>query len=251
MNVLIRQEIIKLLKKKSTFIFPVLIILTMLGTVLLMKQQKDIYAISDALNKMFNAPVVIALIMITVSSSIISMESQFGTLRILLYRKYSRFQVLSSKWIVLCLYSLILYSISIIMSLIIVYFFFPYFSFSNGNIQSLLLNIVGDFISLWFIISLVLMIATFINNSGIAVSIGTVFYLSTYIIGSLYMNLIQQWEFLKWGPLNMFLLTDQLQYERLVSPLTKLTTSQLLFGNLFYLLLFLIIGQIAFAQKKV
>lgn len=249
MNVLIRQEIIKLLKKKSTFIFPVFIIMTMLGTVLLMKQQKDIYAISDALNKMFNAPVVIVLIMITVSSSIISMESQFGTLRILLYRKYSRFQVLSSKWIVLCLYSLILYSISIIMSLIIVSFFFP--SFSNGNIQSLLLNIIGDFISLWFIISLVLMIATFINNSGIAVSIGTVFYLSTYIIGSLYMNLIQQWEFLKWGPLNMFLLTDQLQYERLVSPLTKLTTSQLLFGNLFYLLLFLIIGQIAFAQKKV
>lgn len=251
MNVLIKQELIKLLKKKSTFIFPIFIILTMLCTVFLMKQQSTIYTVSDALNKMFNAPTVIVLIMVIVSSSIISMESQYGTLRPLLYRKYSRFQVLSSKWIILCLYSLVLYSISIITSLIISYSLFPTFHLSNGTIHSLFLNVMGDFISLWFIISLVMMIATFINNSGIAVSIGTVFYLSTYIIGSLYMNLIQQWELLKWGPLNMFLLTDQLQYERLVSPLTKLTTSQLLFGNIFYLLLFLVLGQIAFAKKKV
>ncbi|HFD3535142.1 TPA: ABC transporter permease, partial [Enterococcus faecium] len=118
----------------------------------------------------------IVFIMIAAASTIISMEAQYGTLKNLLYRKYSRGEILVSKWITLVIYSVYLYLLAIIVTVLMKLILFPSISFtekvSTGQtlIQSLFTYTLGSYIGLWLILSLVLMIACFINSSGASIS---------------------------------------------------------------------------------
>ena len=74
---------------------------------------------------------------------------------------------------------------------------FPSISFtekvSTGQtlIQSLFTYTLGSYIGLWLILSLVLMIACFINSSGASISAGIVFYFASSIISGILIALIQ------------------------------------------------------------
>ena len=68
--------------------------------------------------QLFSATSWIVFIMIAAASTIISMEAQYGTLKNLLYRKYSRGEILVSKWITLVIYSVYLYLLAIIVTVL-------------------------------------------------------------------------------------------------------------------------------------
>ncbi|RIM60914.1 ABC transporter permease, partial [Staphylococcus xylosus] len=58
-------------------------------------------------------------LMIIQASTIITMEFHYGTIKNLLYRNYSRTSIIISKIISLVIYSLIIFAISIVISLIL------------------------------------------------------------------------------------------------------------------------------------
>ena len=168
MTLLIKQELFKLIKKKSTAVLSVLLVALLIGTALLAKKYTTIIDPVEMTAQLFSATSWIVFIMIAAASTIISMEAQYGTLKNLLYRKYSRGEILVSKWITLVIYSVYLYLLAIIVTVLMKLILFPSISFtekvSTGKtlIRSLFTYTSGSYISLWQILSLVLMIACFI-----------------------------------------------------------------------------------------
>ncbi|MBX4224151.1 ABC transporter permease, partial [Enterococcus faecium] len=195
--------------------------------------------------QLFSATSWIVFIMIAAASTIISMEAQYGTLKNLLYRKDSRGEILVSKWITLVIYSVYLYLLAIIVTVLMKLILLTSISFtekvSNGQtlIQSLFTYTLGSYIGLWLILSLVLMIACFINSSGASISAGIVIYVASSIITGILSALIQKWEWIKWNPISMLNLQNQIGNEEIMKQLTHLSTNQMLFGNLAYIVLFL------------
>lgn len=257
MILLIKQEIFKLTKKKSTAIASLMLVLLLIATGILTKKYSDTIAPDIMFTSNFSASSWIVFIMIATSSSIISMESQYGTLKNLLYRKYYRGEVLISKWLTLVIYSVFLYLLATITSVIMKLVLFPSVGFmqtlDNGYtlLKSLVINISGNYVSLWLILSLVLMLACFINNSSIAISAGIIFYFSFSVISNFLTLAINKWDWIKWNPISMFTLQNQIGYEEHWKSITHLSTNQLLMGNIVYIIIFLGLGYVIFKKKNV
>ncbi|EME8219053.1 ABC transporter permease [Enterococcus faecium] len=257
MTLLVKQELFKLIKKKSTAVLSVLLVVLLIGTALLAKKYTTIIDPVEMTAQLFSATSWIVFIMIAAASTIISMEAQYGTLKNLLYRKYSRGEILVSKWITLVIYSVYLYLLAIIVTVLMKLILFPSISFtekvSTGQtlIQSLFTYTLGSYIGLWLILSLVLMIACFINSSGASISAGIVFYFASSITSGILIALIQKWEWIKWNPISMLNLQNQIGNEEIMKQLTHLSTNQMLFGNLAYIVLFLALGYLVFKRKNV
>ena len=100
----------------------------------------------------------------------------------------------------------------------------------NGQtlLKALMLNTLGSYIGLWLILSLVLMLACFINSSGAAISAGIVFYFASSIVSGILTAVIAKWEWVKWNPISMLNLQNQLGNEKIMEPLTHLSTNQFL-----------------------
>lgn len=257
MILLVKQELFKLTKKKSTFISPLLLVVLIIATGVLTKKYSGAIAPDTMFTSSFSGTSWIVFIMIATSSTIISMESQYGTLKNLLYRKYSRGEILASKWLTLAIYSVFLYIVATVTSIIVKIVLFPSISFTqtleNGQtlLKALMLNILGSYIGLWLILSLVLMLACFINSSGAAISVGIVFYFASSIISDILTAVITKWEWIKWNPVSMLSLQKQLGNEKIMEPLTHLSTNQLLIGNVLYIIIFLGLGYVVFNKKNV
>ncbi|MBA1435283.1 ABC transporter permease, partial [Bombilactobacillus bombi] len=119
MITLIKQESYKLLKRPSTKIFIVFMLVFQAIVGFYTRNYPQNIAPKDALTDNFYAPLLIAIFLISLGSTAITNEIQYGTLKTLLYRKYSYNQILISKWITLFLSTIILYFISIFSSIII------------------------------------------------------------------------------------------------------------------------------------
>ncbi|HAV0276448.1 TPA: ABC transporter permease, partial [Enterococcus faecium] len=61
----------------------------------------------------------------------------------------------------------------------------------------------------------------------------------------------QKWEWIKWNPISMLNLQNQIGNEEIMKQLTHLSTNQMLFGNLAYIVLFLALGYLVFKRKNV
>ncbi|HFU5892607.1 TPA: ABC transporter permease, partial [Enterococcus faecium] len=123
----------------------------------------------------------------------------------------------------------------------------------NGQtlLKPLMLNTLGSYIGLWLILSLVLMLACFINSSGAAISAGIVFYFASSIVSGILTAVIAKWEWVKWNPISMLNLQNQLGNEKIMEPLTHLSTNQLLMGNVVYIVIFLVLGYVVFKKKNI
>lgn len=257
MMLLVKQEMFKLIKKKSTVVLSILLVILIVAAAVLSNKYSDLINPDEMITQLFGATSWIVFIMIAAASTIIAMESQHGTLKNLLYRRYSRGQILASKWITLVLYSLYLYLLTIVTTLIAKLVLFPEISFtktlSSGQtmIEALATYTIGSYIGLWLILSLVLMLACFINSSGAAISAGIVFYFASSVISGLLFIAVEKWNWLKWNPISMLNLQNQIGNEEMMQQMTHLTTNQMILGNLVYIVLFLGLGYIVFKRKNV
>ena len=128
----IKQENFKLLKKRSTFIIPLIIIVLMTLQALLLKNYVPPKVL---LESNFGGAFWVTLLLIIQSSTIITMEFHYGTIKNILYRNSSRKNIILSKILILAIYSLIYFAITIVFSLILCAIFYHDISiFSNiGN----------------------------------------------------------------------------------------------------------------------
>lgn len=256
MLTLVKQETFKLLKKKSTPIISILLTIFIFGVAIISKMNPKIFGAKDLFVGGFGATFFIVMIMVASASTIVAMESQFGTIKDLLYRKYSRGAVLSSKWLTVFIYSIYLNVLVIVASIVAKLIFLPDLSFAEkvGDqmiIGALTTSLAGNFVNLWLIISLVLLLASAFNSSGASIAAGIGFYFLTSILSGIQILVITKWDWVKWNPLNMMNLSNQLSAGKPFEALTHLTTNQLIWGNLGYTAVFLFLGYLVFKRKNV
>jgi len=250
MTTLLKQEYYKLRKQRSNAIFIIGVLVLQIITALYSLKYPQVIAPKDLfMNSFFAYPPVI-LFFIAISSTSITKERQFGTLRALLYRKFSYTQVLISKVISLVSYALFSLLLTSIFSIILKFLLFRDFSITKSIWKQFLLTSLDQFLTLIFLMSLVILLGTIINNSNFALTTGIIGYFAINIFNQILLFLVAKFNWLKWNPLNMMNLGAQLQNHNL-HKMTQLSLPVLSIGYTFYILLFLGLALYSFRKRNV
>jgi len=248
---LVQQEIYKLVHKRSTTIGVGALAGFMVILAILAKVYPNLFNAQAQFESLFASQIFIVFMLIAATSNIMMMEFQSGMIRPLLYRRYSRTQVLISKWLVILGYSIVLFAGAFIWSLLIkVVLFNNTFALTGNILTNLLQSVSGQWLALWLLLSLVFLITNAFRSSAAAVSIGIIGYFVTYITAALMFGAIARWSWLRFNPLNMLNLSAQVS-DGNMEKLTQLSTSGLVIGNLVYIAIFLYLGLVLFKRRAV
>ncbi|MDN6699577.1 MAG: ABC transporter permease [Staphylococcus equorum] len=257
MVTLVKQELFKMFKKKSSIIIPILIFILMIGLAVLSKSYPDIIGSKSLFKQGFSSFSWLFFLMIIQASTIITMEFHYGTIKNLLYRNYSRTSIIISKFITLFIYSLIIFAISMIITVIINLTMFSDVNIlkqSGDNLsllQEMLLTGLGSYVGMWLLLSLTLLISCIFKSPGVSIAIGIIFYFAISIVSGILFALINQWEWLKWLPINMLNLSSQIIDNDMMKSFTKLELHELFIGNIVYIVIFLVLVIFVFKKKNV
>ncbi|HDT6947468.1 TPA: ABC transporter permease [Staphylococcus aureus] len=256
MGTLIKQECFKLCKKKTTFIIPIVIMLLMIVQAIVSKNYEDVFSPQSSIESSFNGFSWFIFLLIIQSSTIISMEFYHGTIKNLLYRKYTRTSIIVSKIITLVLFSLLYFIISIIVGLILWAVFFNDINLLESKsdtlsiLSKMLLTSLGTYVGAWLVLSVTLLISCAMKSPGVSIAVGIVFYFATSILAGILTIIVDKWEWLKWNPINMMnIMTQIIDNER--EKFTKITLYELFIGNITYIAIFLILVVFFFKRKNV
>ncbi|WP_421017168.1 ABC transporter permease [Furfurilactobacillus cerevisiae] len=253
---LYKQESFKLLKKKSTLWISIVLALIVFGFALTSRLQPKYFSASGLFTTNFASTTFIMFFLIAAAASIVTMEFQYGTIKTVVSQRYSRSMILVSKWLVILTYSLYLYVMTAVLSLIAkLVFVNDKFSltgtgYNNDIWQDWLANLGAGLLTLWLLISLVFLLATLFKSSAVAISVGILGYFVLNIVSSVMFILIHSHEWLKWNPINFLNYGSQV-LEPSLSKLTRLSDVQLFWGNVGYIALFLCIGLLLFRKRNV
>ncbi|HAT55070.1 MAG TPA: ABC transporter permease [Lactobacillus sp.] len=253
---LYKQESFKLLKKKSTLWVSIVLALIVFGFALTSRLQPKYFSASGLFASNFGATTFIMFFLIAAAASIITMEFQYGTIKTVVSQRYSRSSILISKWLVILTYSLYMYIMTGVLTLIAKFIFVnSKFSltdagYNNKIWQDWLANLGAGLLTLWLLISLVFLLATLFKSSAVAISVGILGYFVLNIVSSIMFILIHSHEWLKWNPINFLNYASQI-VEPSLSKMTRLSDTQLLWGNIGYIAVFLCIGLLLFRKRNV
>ncbi|EHO52366.1 ABC transporter permease [Lentilactobacillus kisonensis] len=257
MITLVKQEMYKLGHKKSTWAVSVALLVIMTIFAVLSKTHPKYWGQKDMFVTMYTGGSWVVLFLIAACSSIIAMEFQYGTIKELLYRKYYRGEILVSKWITMLIYSIYFYLITFVYSLLLkVVLYNGSFKLSDtyannqSIIQSQFLSLIGQFVSVWLVLSLVLLLANIFKSTAAAISIGIIGYFALSVVSGLMFVLMQKWNWLKWNPLNMMNLPAQLTSDT-YHKMTLLSTPEMVCGSLVYTAIFMAISYVVFKRRSV
>lgn len=101
MVTLVKQESYKLVKRPSLFVFWFGLTLFQVAIAVYLLTHPNASNPSSLFINSFYAPVLIVFYMLALTSTQLSSEIQYGTLKSLLYRRYSSSKILASKWVTL------------------------------------------------------------------------------------------------------------------------------------------------------
>ncbi|WP_426704497.1 ABC transporter permease [Staphylococcus shinii] len=257
MGTLINQELYKIFKKKSSIIIPIIIFILMIAMAILSNNYEDILKPESQFKQGYTGFSWIFFLMIIQAATIITMEFHYGTIKNLLYRNYSRMSIILSKFIALFIYSLALFIVTILISLglkLILFSDMDILKQSGDNLSLLqehLLTALATYIGMWLILSLTLLISCLLKSPGVSIAVGIVFYFASSVISGILFAAIDQWEWLKWNPINMLNLSTQVLDNEVFKKMTKLELHELYIGNIVYIIIFLALVIYAFKKKNV
>ncbi|MFB3188410.1 ABC transporter permease [Staphylococcus pseudintermedius] len=257
MGALVSQELYKILKKKSSIIIPIIIVILMIAMAILSNNYNDILKPESQFKQGFAGFSWVFFLMIIQAATIITMEFHYGTIKNLLYRNYSRTSIILSKFIALFIYSFVLFILTILISLVL-----KLFLFSNVDIlkqsgdklsllQEHLLLALTTYVGMWLILSLTLLISCILKSPGVSIAVGIVFYFASSVISGIFFAAINQWEWLKWLPINMLNISVQILDNDMFKKMTKLELHELFIGNIAYIIVFLMLVIYAFKKKNI
>ncbi|EJE11684.1 membrane protein [Staphylococcus epidermidis] len=256
MGTLIKQECFKLCKKKSTFIIPIIIILLMVVQAIISKNYDDVFSPQSSIESAFSGFSWFIFLLIIQASTIISMEFYHGTIKNLLYRKYTRTNIVISKIITLVIFSLLYFIISIVVGFILWAIFFNDINLleSKGDelslLSKMLLTGLGTYVGTWLVLSVTLLISCAMKSPGVSIAVGIVFYFATSILSGILTIIVDKWEWLKWNPISMMNIMIQI-VDKSMKKYTKLELHELFIGNIAYIIIFLILVVFVFKKKNV
>ena len=256
MGTLIKQECFKLCKKKSTFIIPIIIMLLMVVQAIISKNYDDVFSPQSSIESAFSGFSWFIFLLIIQASTIISMEFYHGTIKNLLYRKYTRTNIIISKIITLVIFSLLYFIISIVVGFILWAIFFNDINLleSKGDelslLSKMLLTGLGTYVGTWLVLSVTLLISCAMKSPGVSIAVGIVFYFATSILSGILTIIVDKWEWLKWNPISMMNIMIQI-VDKSMKKYTKLELHELFIGNIVYIIIFLILVVLVFKKKNV
>ena len=256
MGTLIKQECFKLCKKKSTFIIPIIVILLMVVQAIISKNYDDVFSPQSSIESAFSGFSWFIFLLIIQASTIISMEFYHGTIKNLLYRKYTRTNIIISKIITLVIFSLLYFIISIVVGFILWAIFFNDINLieSKGDelslLSKMLLTGLGTYVGTWLVLSVTLLISCAMKSPGVSIAVGIVFYFATSILSGILTIIVDKWEWLKWNPISMMNIMIQI-VDKSMKKYTKLELHELFIGNIVYIVIFLILVVFVFKKKNV
>ncbi|MCG2388074.1 ABC transporter permease [Staphylococcus epidermidis] len=256
MGTLIKQECFKLCKKKSTFIIPIIITLLMVVQAIISKNYDDVFSPQSSIESAFSGFSWFIFLLIIQASTIISMEFYHGTIKNLLYRKYTRTNIIISKIITLVIFSLLYFIISIVVGFILWAIFFNDINLleSKGDelslLSKMLLTGLGTYVGTWLVLSVTLLISCAMKSPGVSIAVGIVFYFATSILSGILTIIVDKWEWLKWNPISMMNIMIQI-VDKSMKKYTKLELHELFIGNIVYIIIFLILVVFVFKKKNV
>ncbi|MCY1565866.1 ABC transporter permease [Staphylococcus pettenkoferi] len=256
MGTLIKQECFKLCKKKSTFIIPIIVILLMVVQAIISKNYDDVFSPQSSIESAFSGFSWFIFLLIIQASTIISMEFYHGTIKNLLYRKYTRTNIIISKIITLVIFSLLYFIISIVVGFILWAIFFNDINLleSKGDelslLSKMLLTGLGTYVGTWLVLSVTLLISCAMKSPGVSIAVGIVFYFATSILSGILTIIVDKWEWLKWNPISMMNIMVQI-IDKEMKKFTKLELHELFIGNIVYIIIFLILVVFVFKKKNV
>lgn len=256
---LIKQELFKLYHKQGT-IYSILTLSILSCSVALVSKTYPTHFIPQELfASNYAMHPIIALIIISHAANTISSEYEYNSFKVISTQSYSRVSILLSKICTTFIYTAVLYTVNISLTLLYKQSFFKNsFSFdvhtTDGKftlLQYWMLTNFANMMTLIMLVSLVFLVATLINKGSIAMCVGVVGYVILNIISTMMFRIIKEVTILKWNPLNMLNLPQQISLPDSFGKMTLLTTPELVLGNIGYSIIFLMISLCLYSIKEV
>lgn len=255
---LVRQESFKLTRKVSTWISTGFLVGFEILFAFLSRIYPQTFVPANMFESLYFSRPIIIFYMIAATATIITMEFQYGTMKQVLYRRYSRGQILVSKWLAVFLYTLYWYVMSTGIALLLKAMLFHHtLSIHQGAGDGMSIFTRGlaisaaSLVSLWLLLSVVFLLANLFRNSAAAVSVGIIGYFAAYIVTQLLTILIQKWDWAKWNPVTMTLYPNMMARPGYYQSLLNMQGWQMLLGNFIYIAIFLGIGYYVFNKRNV
>lgn len=115
---LYKQELFKLIKRRSTFWCLLFLVIQNCGIAVLTNTNAKYIDAKEMFADDYSSVSFITFVMIAASATIIATEFEYNTIKNIFYQQYSRKQVLISKWLTILTYSLFAYVVLMIVSLL-------------------------------------------------------------------------------------------------------------------------------------
>ncbi|RHW49820.1 ABC transporter permease [Bombilactobacillus bombi] len=248
----LKQEFYKFSYQKTPIYGFLALLVLMIYTILSGNVNKSM------ITQAFGAGQWLSIIMITISSTFLTMEYKNNTMITLLYKSSSKLQVYLSKILVMIIYSIFLLVTSFVFTLILK-------AISSGNkflwselygqntlFSGLILTLIGTFIYLLFTISLAFLLITLFKNNAAVICLGLVIAFLGASLSSVIMdNFPRLIPLMKWNPLNMIYVMNQLNKTPIFSNISHLSNWQLINGNIVYIMIFNLLGYLLFKRRRV
>jgi ABC-2 type transport system permease protein len=187
--------------------------------------------------------------MISSAASIIAMEYQYGTLKMLLYRQFSRLQVFMSKMLTIVIHLVTLQTLATVTGISLTLMAFPKYDVQQHLLKQLS-EALSEVLMVLLLLSLVILLATCFRSNAAAIASGFISYFGIQLIGSFLLLAVQRWEWLKWSPLTMMMFSAQIE-EPQITRFTHLNTLTLGIGATFYLVGFMMVAYSRFRKQPV
>ncbi|WP_370695807.1 ABC transporter permease (plasmid) [Priestia megaterium] len=199
----------------------------------------------------------VGLFTIVIAASIVSLEFNWGTIKLIVIRPYSRFKLLLAKYITVLLISLILISTLFILSFLMGLSLFGLqgdniqLTYLNGKViqENMVLYLIKYFllssVNLWVVSTMAFAISTVFRNNSLALGIS----LFSYFTGGIVTGLIAQ-KF-GWAKYILFANTDLNMYSSgsvLVKGMTPAFSITVLS---IYLIIFLAVSFVSFTKRDI
>ncbi|WP_411345525.1 ABC transporter permease [Paenibacillus sp. WLX1005] len=254
---LIWNEILKIVLRVSNWVMLILLVALSPALLLLLKFGDYPGSALMALEQSFAMFFLVVLFMLIVASESVASEFTTGTIKLLLIRPWQRWKILSSKFLAVTVFLLVLTLIFTLINLIVSYVLFPaqIAGVPDGELSSyennLLLLIVYSFIRALILATFAFMLSALFRSSALAITLSMLLYFSGTITNGLLRLALKPDDY--W--IVKYLLFTNLDLTQYFSEPTGSFGVTSLGWSLFilavYFVLFLLISWLSFAKRDV
>lgn len=217
MGVLIKNEWIKLIRKKSSWVMLLILAVMTFGITLLVRSTtssqngEQMIKANELFANLTDMTSFLNLFVVIVAASSVAEEFSRGTIKFLLIRPYTRGQILFSKFIVCLIYggigTMVLYISSLVSANLLLAAQSPFEAVVNVHGWSAV-SVAGaysgaNFLLILLYVTITLFISAAIRSQSLAVGVGLGVLFGSSIINTFLNILMQKHQWLKWNLFNM------------------------------------------------